>query len=145
MVVVKRRQERPEHVFMKAFLWALYLPEYPDATIEVSVGDRYKPDVVELDRWGEPVFWGEAGRVGKEKIESLTRRYRDTHFVLAKWDAALEPFEEIVRAAVTGLDRGSPFDLIRFPPDSVERFVDGRGEIDIGFGRLERVRVGASG
>ena len=141
-IVAKRRHERPEHVFMKAFLWALYLPDYPDAVIEVKVGDRYKPDVVELDRWGGPVFWGEAGRVGREKIESLVRRYRDTHFALAKWDADLEPFEGIVRDAVAGLDRDAPFDLLRFPPDALDRFVDDRGTIEIGFDRLEWVRVG---
>lgn len=141
MIVEKRARERPEHVFMKAFLWALYLPEYPDATIEVKVGDRYKPDVVELDRWGDPVFWGEAGRVGKEKIESLTRRYRATHFALAKWDADLEPFAEIVRGAVSGLDREAPFDLLRFPPDSLDRFVDDRGTIEIDVDQLDRLRI----
>lgn len=142
-IVAKRRHERPEHVFMKAFLWSLYLPEYPDAVIEVKVGDRYKPDVVVLDRWGGPVFWGEAGRVGTGKIESLVRRYRDTHFALAKWDTDLEPFEQIVDDAVAGLDRGAPFDLLRFPPDSLERFVDERGTIDIDFDRLEWLRVRA--
>ena len=62
IVVVKKRGERVEHVLMKALLWALYLPQYPQATIEVKVGDRYKPDVVALDTRGEPVFWAEAGR-----------------------------------------------------------------------------------
>lgn len=141
MIVEKRARERPEHVFMKAFVWALYLPEYPDATIEVKVGDRYKPDVVELDRWGDPVFWGEAGRVGKEKIESLTRRYRATHFALAKWDADLEPFAELVRDAVSALDREAPFDLLRFPSDSLDRFVDHRGTIEIEIDQLDRIRI----
>ena len=143
MIVEKRARERPEHVFMKAFLWALYLPQYPDATIEVHIGDRYKPDVVQLDRWDEPVFWGEAGKVGTEKIESLTRRYRATHFALAKWDTPLEPFEAIVRDAVADLRREAPFDLIRFPPDSLNRFVDDRGTITVGFDQLDRVRIGA--
>ena len=144
VVVVKRARERPEHVFMKAFLWALYLPVYPDAAIEVSVGDRYKPDVVQVDRWGDPVFWAEAGKVGTAKIESLARRFRGTHFALAKWDTALEPYESIVRSAVAGLDRGAPFDLIRFPPDGLARFVDERGEIRIDRDRLEWLRVGPS-
>ena len=126
---------------MKAFLWALYLPDYPDATIEVPVDDRYKPDVVQTDRWGEPVFWAEAGRVGKEKIERLVRRYRDTHFAMAKWDTDIGPFREIVAEAVTDLDRSAPFDLIHFPPDSVDRFVDERGTIHLTADDLDRTRI----
>lgn len=142
VVVVKKRRERPEHVFMKVFLWALYLPGYPGATIEVDVGDRYKPDVVELDGGGDPVFWAEAGRVGKEKVQSLTRRYRDTHFAVAKWDTSLAPFEAIVRDAVAGLRRSAPFDLIRFPPDGLRRFVDVRGRIRVRHDQLEWIRIG---
>lgn len=145
VVVVKKRRERPEHVFMKAFLWALYLPEYPGATIEVHVGDRYKPDVVELDGRGAPVFWAEAGKVGKEKVESLTRRYRHTHFAMAKWDTSLEPFEAIVRAAVADLRRSAPCDLVRFPPDSFHRFVDARGRIGVSHDQLERIRIDGGG
>jgi hypothetical protein len=37
-VFVKRKQERIEHVWMKAFLWALYLPEHPDLLIRAQVG-----------------------------------------------------------------------------------------------------------
>ena len=85
VVFVKRKQERIEHVWMKAFLWALYLPEYPDLTVEVGIGDKYKPDVVEMDpRRGRPRFWGEAGHVGEDKIEALTSRYPATHFAIAK-------------------------------------------------------------
>lgn len=142
VVVVKKRRERPEHVYMKAFLWALYLPEYPGATIEVQVRDRYKPDVVELDGGGDPVFWAEAGKVGKEKVQSLTRRYRDTHFVLAKWDTSLAPFEAIVRDAVADLRRSAPIDLIRFPADSLGRFVDVRGRIRVRHDQLEWLRIG---
>jgi hypothetical protein len=56
VVFVKKKRERIEHVLMKAFLWALYLPEYPDLTVEIRVGDRYKPDVVGLDERGQPTF-----------------------------------------------------------------------------------------
>lgn len=45
VVFVKKRNERAEHVLMKSFLWALYLPDYPDLTVEISIGDRYKPAV----------------------------------------------------------------------------------------------------
>ena len=61
IVLVKKPVERLEHVLMKAFLWALYLPQYDDLAVEIPVGDRYKPDVVSLDAFGQPRFWGEAG------------------------------------------------------------------------------------
>ncbi len=61
MILVKGLNESSEHVLMKAFLWALYLPDYPTLTVEIRIGDRYKPDVVALDAAGNLLFWGEAG------------------------------------------------------------------------------------
>ena len=131
VVFVKRSNERPEHVVMKALIWALYLPEYPDLIVEFPVGDRYKPDVVSLDEQGKPRFWGEAGQVGAAKIRSLARRYRSTHFVMGKWDTRLDPFIELVSGAIQGVKRSAPFDLIGFPDDSVERFINEQGQIHI--------------
>ena len=54
VVLIKKPYESTEHVVMKALLWALYLPDYPDLTVEVGVGDRYKPDVVALDSHPPP-------------------------------------------------------------------------------------------
>jgi hypothetical protein len=143
VVFVKKQQEGIEHVLMKAFVWALYLPAYPDLTVEIPIGDRYKPDVVGLDLRGEPVFWGEAGKVGEAKIASLLRRYPDTHFAIAKWAVPLAPFEAIVREALDGRPRRAPFDLLRLPPDAAERFIAADGTITITFGDIERVRIGA--
>ena len=136
VVFVKRANERTAHVLMKAFLWALYLPAYPDLTVEVPVGDRYKPDVVALDCDGRPRFWGEAGQVSPRKIRSLVRRYRDTHFALGKWNADLELVTGVVSKALDGLERSAPFDIICFPTDSGERFVDDRGQITVRFDDL---------
>jgi hypothetical protein len=133
VVFVKKANERTAHVLMKAFIWALYLPEYPDLVVEVPLDDRYKPDVVSLDLRGRPRFWGEAGRVSRQKIRDLARRYRATHFALAKWDTRLEPLLEIVEAAVEGLGRTAPFDLIRFPADSAHRFIGERGQVRLSF------------
>ena len=143
VVFVKKPLESVEHVVMKALLWALYLPEYPALTVEVAVGDRYKPDVVALDGRGEPVFWGEAGDVSVQKIRSLSRRYRSTHFAIGRWEARVEPMAELVWMAIAGLDRSAPFDVICFPADSTERFMDDDGEIhvshaDLGWRRLRR-------
>ncbi|MBN1563256.1 MAG: hypothetical protein JXA10_05420 [Anaerolineae bacterium] len=133
--------ERAVHVVMKALIWALYLPQYPASRVEVRIGDKYKPDVVQLNAQGEPEFWGEAGMVGKRKIESLVRRYKNTHFVIGKWDARLDPFEKIVSGALEGVDRSAPFDLIRFPDDSIARFIDDEGVITIAPDDLEWLRL----
>jgi len=143
VVFVKTKQERIEHVWMKAFLWALYLPTYPNLTVEVRVGDKYKPDVVQMDaRRGRPVFWGEAGQVGPDKIASLVRRYPDTHFAMAKWDTRLDPFIEIVEEAVADVDRTAPFDLLRLPDGAGERRIDDRGRISIEFSDVTWTRIG---
>ena len=143
VVFIKRSHERSSHVLMKAFLWALYLPTYPDLTVEVRVGDRYKPDVVALDEDGRPIFWAEAGQVGLEKIRSLLRRYRDTHFAIAKWATRLDPYVALVEDALEGLRRSAPVDLLCFPDDSAQRFIDHQGHIQLTFDEVEWVRTRA--
>jgi hypothetical protein len=100
VVFVKRPREKTAHVVMKALLWALYLPEHPDLSVEVSVGGRYKPDVVAFGEEARPRFWGAAGEVALRKIRALALRYPDTHIALAKWDTRLEPFTALVRKAL---------------------------------------------
>ena len=147
VVFVKRANERPEHVLMKAFLWALYLPRYPDLTVELGIGDRYKPDVVALDPSGRPLFWGEAGHTGPDKLRSLVRRYRDTHFALAKWDTRLDPFVDTVRGILTEYEGSEPFDLLHFPPDSAACFVGKGGHVSVSHADLDwfRFRRGPDG
>ncbi len=140
VVLVKKPNERSEHVFLKAFLWALYLPTYRELSVEISIEDRYKPDVVAVDSYGEPVFWGEAGHVSPEKIRALARRYRGAHFALARWDMRLEPLNAMVRDSLKGLERAAPFDLLRFPADSAERFIHD-GVIRVSFADVEWQRL----
>lgn len=142
VVFVKKSNERTAHVVMKALLWALYLPQYPDMAVEIRIGDRYKPDVVSLDERGRPRFWGEAGAIGAQKIDSLARRFRDTHFAIGKWDTGLAPFIDLVSDALAGRTRSAPCDLIRFPADSAERFIDEWGNIHVTHDDLEWVRLG---
>ena len=135
IVVVKGRNERFVHPLMKALLWGLYIADYPNITIEIRLNDRYKPDVVAFEpadelRAGTPLFWGEAGQVGRKKIESLARRYPHTHLAIAKWDARLDPHIAIVEKALKGMRRTAPFDLISFAPDS-DRFIDADGNITL--------------
>lgn len=141
IVFVKKKRERIEHVLMKAFLWALYLPDYPQLSIEIPIGDKYKPDVVQMDAFGVPTFWGEAGKVSVAKIESLTRRYRNTHFAIGKWAMNLDPYTAIVRESLAAKQRNAPFDLIRFPADSSSQFIDERGTIHLTHAEVDWVRL----
>jgi hypothetical protein len=141
VVFAKKPGESEHHVLMKALLWALYLPDYPDVIVEVAVGDRYKPDLVALDTRGEPRFWAEAGEVRVEKMRSLVRRHRSTHFVVAKWDVRLAPYVELARGALAGTRRQAPFDLVVFPADSADRFINDAGEIRVTHAQLEWVQL----
>jgi hypothetical protein len=109
--------------------------------VEVAIGDRYKPDLVARDETGKPVFWGEAGQVSVDKIRALGKRYRDTHFAMAKWDRRLVPVVDLVREALDSVERQAPFDLISFPRDSLTRFIDQDNHIHIRFEDVEWVRL----
>jgi len=142
VVFVKKPNESGEHVLMKAILWALYLPSYEDLAVEVAVGDRFKPDLVSLAADGAPRFWGEAGDVRAQKIRSLARRYRNTHFALAKWDVRLAPYISLVQGALAGLNRAAAFDLLSIPADSADRFLDENGVLRISHRDVEWIRIG---
>lgn len=130
-IFMKSPREKSEHVYMKIFIWALYLPEYAEMYIERRIGDRYKPDVVALDNQQKPIFWGESGQVGKQKIEKLVRRYPDTHFAIAKWQQNIDPLTDLVKQALKGVKRTATFDLLRFNADSVTRFIDEGGNVKL--------------
>ena len=140
VVFVKKPFESRRHVLTKALLWALFLPTYPDLAVEIYIGDRYKPDLVQLDGSGTPVFWAEAGRVGRRKMEALVRRFRSTHFVFAKWNQNLQPFQRMLAKAAASSHRSAPVDLISLPADSDERFIDPGGTILIAIEKISRVR-----
>lgn len=153
LVLVKKRGESIEHVVMKAVLWALYLPQFPEMRVEVPIGDAYKPDLVQLQAppggtaYGDPapVFWGEAGKVSAAKWRSLLKRFPDTHFALAKWAERLDPHADVVRKALDGRARRAPFHLLSIPPDAAERFLADDGTLRVGFDDVERVCLGPSG
>ena len=133
MVFIKKALESDIHVLTKAFLWALFLPDYPHLSVEIPIGDRYKPDLVQFDDEGEPMFWGEAGRVSQRKMQNLVRRFRKTHLVFAKWNMDLAPYRKIVQKEIRSVRRSTPVDLISFPADSDERFIRRNGNIQIAF------------
>jgi len=140
MVFLKKSFEGDIHVLTKAFLWALFLPGYPDLSVEIRIGDRYKPDLVQTSENGVPVFWGEAGRVSQRKVHSLINRFRSTHLVFAKWNMNLEPLYRMIKKETVSVARSAPVDLISFPAESAERFIRPDGTIRIAFKDVHRLR-----
>jgi hypothetical protein len=141
MIFIKKNMESPMHVWTKALTWALFLPEYPDLSVEPTMELRYKPDLVQLDARGHPVFWGEAGRISNRKIQWLVKRYRSTHIVLVKWHTRLTPLQNIIAKATAQISRTAPVDLIGLPLDSLESFIDTKGSIRIQFKDVNRMRM----
>jgi hypothetical protein len=139
LVLIKHANEKLEHRLMMALLWALYLPHYPDLRVDVPIGARYRPDLVQLDFENRPVFWGEAGEVGAEKLRLLCTRYRDTHLVFAKWATNLQPFAAQIEAALRGVQRRASIELIGFDAEAA-RFIAPNGAIAIEPGDVERRR-----
>ena len=142
VVFVKRPNEKATHVWMKAFLWALYLPQYPTLKVEVSIRDRYKPDVIALADDSRPLFWGEAGETSAAKIRSVAKRYPDTHIAIAKWNERIDRHVAVVQEALNGLRRSPPVDVINFPSDAFERFVSRDGVVVVTLDDLPHVRLG---
>ena len=133
LVSFKKSGEKSSHVYLKAFLWGIYLPSFPDITVEVSVGLRYKPDLVSWDEMRQrPRFWGECGQVTLDKLGNLFRRFPETHFAVAKWEQApfwVDHLAEILKP----LKRKAPVDLLIFkePSQRLSDWLNERGEIQV--------------
>ncbi len=142
LVFVKKSKESTIHVWSKALIWALYLPEYPDLSVEPRLKLRYKPDLIQRDEPEPPVFWGEAGQVSQRKLRWLVQRYRTTHLVFAKWHTRLIPLQNMIAKASEGVHRAAPIDLIGLPADKFDQFIDANGRIQIQFEDVAFIRMG---
>ena len=140
-VLIKKKQEREEHVLMKIFTTALYYRHFPDLKIEVRLPDerKYKPDILSVDAHGQPLFWGECGKVGVDKLEHLFKRYRRCHFAIAKWSLSLESWRELIAELLEDCTREAPVDLIGFP-DKARHCMDPNGDVRITFEDVVRYR-----
>lgn len=132
LVLTKRAGEKPSHVWLKGLLWALYLPAYPQLTVEVAIGHRYKPDLVafspaeSMSSQTQPIFWGEAGQVTLEKLERLFRQFPRTHFAVAKWGSLGQWPRHLDQALASRRHQGQ-VDLLRFEGESPEAYLqDGK-------------------
>jgi len=140
IILVKKSVERLRHIVMKALLWALYLPEYPELRIENPIDDKYKPDLIQLES-GRPRFWGEAGSVRTQKLRRTLKRFPHTHFAFAIWGSDLVQLETRIRRGTEGVKRVSPVDIIRFSPNAGQQFIDDHGRISVHHSDLEWRRI----
>lgn len=139
-VLIKRPQERAEHVYMKILLAQLYSEFYDDIRIEVrhEAEQRYKPDLLVTNLQGEAIFWGECGEVSQEKLFTIIKKYRNTHFCFSKWHIKADPFISMIDKAVSSLKkpRTAPVDFINFP-DEARNYITENGEIAIRWGDVD--------
>ena len=138
LVLLKRAGESERHVLLKALVFGLYAASYPELAVETAIGKRYKPDLVALDAYGQPIFWAECGEIGRAKIVHLVRAYPNTHLVIAKQTSSLDPYLAIARTARPIKERTAPVEFLNFPADA-HRFLRSDGEIVVSFADCERV------
>jgi len=140
LVLVKKAVESQRHVVMKALLWALYLPEYPELQVEMAIDNKYKPDLVQTES-GSPLFWGEAGSIGTEKLRRILKRFPRCHFACAVWAADITQLETRVRRVTKNVKRCAPVDVLRFPESADREFIDDNGKISIRQSDLDWRRI----
>jgi hypothetical protein len=121
----KKRMESLQHVLTKAMIWKLFMEDYPDIEIEMDIGDPdYLPDVIGLDATsGEPVFWGESGRMKVHKAVDLIRRYPKAHIVHCRWGMEIEQFAEPLETYLQEQFDEGTLDLPLFPSSWEGKFV----------------------
>jgi hypothetical protein len=91
----KKRMESLQHVLTKAVIWKIFMNDYPDMDIEKDIGDPdYLPDVISMSMDGDPLFWGESGRMKVHKALGLMQRYPRAHIVHCRWGVDIDTFSE---------------------------------------------------
>ncbi|MBD3245849.1 MAG: hypothetical protein GF333_02440 [Candidatus Omnitrophica bacterium] len=133
----KQPNERQRHVLLKACVYSLYLPEYPDLQIERKIGAKYKPDLVQLDADGRPRFWAECAKVSPRKAVHIGKRYRTTRIVYAHLESQLESLKKHLRTQLAGVSRSAPIEFLEFP-EPLSRFIAEDGTVTVTFGDCRR-------
>lgn len=131
VVLRKHPWESSRHVLLKALVFALFVPDYPDLVVEPPRAERYRPDVAAFAADGTPVFWAECGETGRDKLAWLLKHRPATNLVLARQGVALEPWQALVRDLAGGIRRSAPVELVLVPADA-ERFVRPDGAVVVG-------------
>lgn len=142
LVLHKPRGESVQHLVLKALLWSLLLPTYPDASCETDIGHRYRPDVIALSTDQQPLWWGECGSVSLAKLDELATTFPSTRLTVAKWGHSdASGYAGYLRSQLSLRRRSAPIEVLSFPADSVERFVSDLGEISLDLSQIQVVPV----
>ena len=130
IVFIKKSYESEAHVTAKAAVFGLYYSKYPGLGVEVNILDKYKPDLLMTDDNDHPIFWAECGVVKKEKIRKLFKKYKDTHFVFAKFTKEIRQFSGMVKKEKEKSGHRSIIDIIKIP-ENPGTFISPDGSIDL--------------
>ena len=136
----KRINESEKHVLLKSLTYALYSRLYTGISIDIPIGDRYKPDLVKLDGEGKPVFWAECGKLSRKKIRKICKKYKGTHFVFVGTSRRFGDLVSRVAEDIAKIRRGGPVELIKLP-DDLEKYFDDRRNITIQFSDCHIVKL----
>ena len=83
LVMARATDESERHLAMKLLAYLLYFDREP--TVELSVGQHYKPDLALVD--GRDVtLWVDCGVVGPHKLDRITTSNRKAEIVVVKAD-----------------------------------------------------------
>ena len=132
IVLDKKSIEKPEHVSMKALLWAMYIEEFPALKVEIKVGGRYKPDLVAQDSLGNIQLWVEAGRVKPAKVAKLASTHKAARIVIARWGNAPSFRTSLLKVLSPEQLNSGRITLINFIPEQCRECIDSNGKIDLG-------------
>lgn len=132
VVLAKHAWESERHIVLKALVFVLYVPRFPDLSIERRIRSRYRPDLVALDPQGNVRFWAECGETSRHKINDLVRSLPDAHLVFAKQVARIDPYAALLRDAIGATPRTAPVELLNFPLSAAD-WITADGTNAVGF------------
>jgi hypothetical protein len=96
----QHRGESFEHVLMKALGYAVNVEEFPSLKVELSVGLRYKPDLIAIGADGEIDLWGECGLITVRKTIWLAKHSGAKRLTLFKINYGVDQLADQLRRVV---------------------------------------------
>lgn len=88
LVLVSQENETPQHLALKLAAFVLFFDWNPMAEVSAKhpavAGQEFKPDLIALNVAGEIRLWLECGNVTTNKLDKISRRYREARLVVLK-------------------------------------------------------------
>lgn len=82
LILVKNASEGRIHVLLKLLAYMLFYDERLE--IEKDIGMHYKPDLVICEPPSLPELWIDCGQISLEKVDTLSRKLKQTRIVILK-------------------------------------------------------------